>query len=421
MTGEVVLYGRTKANMEDNIKILDVVCPPEKRSFRVSISDTLDSALEGAHIVYYNATPGLGEYGGYKSLGIPQGGHIMHVAGRIKEICPEAWFLVNTNPPDVPLSAVYKKFGLHKLIGCCNATVIAKKVLFAYLCTISKDLNDYAAGEGILISDKSLNGSGGNEADPGSNIQFTEDDLQLYELGVNHDVWFYDIKLKGRSIYDFLRQSLPAIYNENTLKSSYLESFPEWKYGFKNNIELLKYTNYLPAPVGGAKRFRGLPLSSSEISKMMKRPSREDFQRCIRENLNPQEIMSIISRCGGGIPAYMADVLEAIITDSGKECPVQVLNNGTIPCYPQNVMLQMSCKIGRSKVEKPTISEIPEYIIGVLSARVFQNVMVAKALAEQDESLMIQAMLMIPERAGVVDSVNIIKNNGNVEPVIPLN
>lgn len=421
LVGEVALYGRTRSNMEDNIKILDAVCPPEKRSFTVSISHTLESALEGADIAFYNATSGLDECDGYKSLGIPQGAHIMHVAGKIKQICPEAWFLINTNPPDVPLAAVHKKLNLHKLIGCCNAAVITKKVLYAYLCASMSNLNNYAVSEEKTITNSSFDTNSENQLESGNNIEFTEADIQLYEIGVNHDLWFYDILLKGKSIYGYLRENLPVNYNENLLKSDYLESFPEWKYAFKNNIELLRYTNYLPAPVGGAKRFKGLPLSSTEIGKMMKRPTREDFQRCIRENLNPQEIMSIISRCGGGIPAYIVDLFEAIITDSGKVCSVQVLNNGTVPCYPQDVMLQLSCKLGRNKVERPVISEVPGYIIGALSPRIFQNDMAARALAEQDEKLMIQAMLMIPERAEVADAVSVVKNNRNVEPVIPLN
>ena len=357
----------------------------------------MDSALEGADIVFYNATTGLEEYAGYKALGIPQGAHIMYIAERVKEICPNAWFLVNTNPPDVPLAAVHKKFNLNKVIGCCNATVISKKVLFAYLCA-----NNYKSK---LSND----------------VKFTENDLQLHEIGVNHDLWFYDISLKGKSIYNDLRESLPKDYNENILRTEYLDSFPEWKFAFKNNIELLKYTNYLPAPVGGSRRYSGLPLSGNEMGKMMKRPSREDFQRCINEKLEKEEIMSIISRCGGGIPAYIADVIEAILTDSVKECSVQVINNGVLPCFPKDAMLQMSCKLGRNGLERPVLNKIPEFIIGVIASRIYQNDMAARALAEQDEHLMVQAMLMMPERVTTGDAFNAVNSKSNVEPIIPLN
>ena len=368
---EVVLYGRTMTNIENNIKLADIVCPPIKRTFEIVSSNCLDNALDGADIVFYNATAGLESFGGYDALGVAQGAHIMYIAETISKLCPHALLLVNTNPTDIPLSAVKKRFNLDKLIGLCNASVITRKVLSAYL-----------------------------ETD--------EEELQLYEIGVNHDLWFYEISLKGKQIYDHLRQKLPKEYSHLKVQSDYLFSFPEWREAFKNNIEILKSTNYLSSPVGGSDRFTGLPLSNKDISKMMKRPTREDFQSCISENADRDRIFKVTSRCGGGIPIYIADVIETILSDSNKQCSIQVLNKGALPDFPDDVLLQMTCRFSGGNIVRPEIKNIPEYIIGTLATKILQNNLSARALAEQDDKLMLQSLLMTPERIGVSEAQNII-------------
>lgn len=366
--GKVVLVGRTRRNTEDNIRLLNLVCP-ENTSFETEICDDAKEAVKNADIVYFNATGNLDEYEGKRSIGIPQGAHILHVAGLIEKYAPDAWLLVNTNPTDIPLGAVKKMYGNDRVLGCCNAPLITKKMIHAFFTNC------------LGRSTK-------------------EKDIRLYEIGLNHDLWFYDCFEGSEDIYELLRQTLPVKYDENKMRSEYSDAFPEWKYAFKNNIFLMEKTGYLSCPVGGSRRYENLPVSGEETGKRMKRPTRDDFREVLEKNASKEEIVKVISRCGGGIPEYMADLLEALILGQDRECSAQIVNNGSIPQFPDEVLIQMTLKFGKMEVKKPETKSVPDFIKGALATRAYQNDMISSALAGQDAGLMEKALYMLPESLG---------------------
>ena len=380
---EIVLYGRTLENIENNIRIANRTCSPEKHSNKIIASTNLDEAVQNADIVFYSATSGLQEYGKYKSIGVENSAHILYVAERIKVLSPEAWLLVSTNPTDIPLIAVNKMFGLSKLLGLCNAPLINKKILAAFL-------------------------------------NREEEEFQLYDIGVNHEVWFYEILLDGLSIYDLLREQLPVNYNPALINSEFSNSFPEWKLGFINNIEVLKHTDYLFSPVGSISRFKGLPVCEDEIIKIRRRPSKEDFLKFLHPEFTIEDILAVSRRSGAGIPLYIADIIESIITDNMKEHSVQVLNKGTLPAYPDDVVLQMTCRIGSDTILKPQIGKLPDFIHTILASRILQNHMLGRALAEQDLKMMQRSMLTYPERVTFKQVEEVLNKQLSVEPYIPL-
>jgi len=380
--GEIYLYGRTRAKVENNIRIAEKIAPSGNRAFRLTYVEDMDDALKEADIVFYSATPELLSFGGYRALGISQGAHILYIGEKMKALCPNAWLLVSTNPPDIPLMAVNRLFKLDKIIGLCNAPIIAKKSLVAYL-------------------------------------SCNEEDLTLLEIGINHDVWFYDILLKGRTIYDELRKKQNWDIEDSA--NEYFNRFPEWKIALVNNIEILKQTGYLPCPVGGTKRFTGLPVAWSKIAELMKRPRDEDYLMLLEEDAGRVEILNLTRRCGGGITPYIGDVLGSILADDNKEHSLLVQNRGLFPSYPDEVMLQMTCRVGRKAFIRPDYVPVPGYIDGVLSPRVLQNNMAGRALALQSEKLMLQSMLLLPERVSPAKAADIIKTGDNVEPYMPLN
>jgi alpha-galactosidase/6-phospho-beta-glucosidase family protein len=98
-----------------------------------------------------------------------------------------------------------------------------------------------------------------------------------------------------------------------------------------------------------------------------------------------------------------------------------VLNNGALASFPDSAMLQMTCQLGYEKLKRPKIRKLPEFIQGVLASRILQNDLAARALANQDEKLMLQAMLMLPDRVSVSDAVSTVRMNLDVEPAIPVN
>ncbi|MDF2670163.1 MAG: alpha-glucosidase/alpha-galactosidase [Paenibacillus sp.] len=382
--GRVRLYSRSRDAVELNLQLADRVCSKDNRLFELTTAESLDEVLQGADIVLYGATAGLEAYEPFQAFGVSQGAHILHVGEAMARLCPDAWFLVLTNPPDISLSAVYRRFKLEKVIGLCNAARFNRKVLAAYL-------------------------------------NCEEEELQLDEIGVNHELWFYDIRLQGQSIYQKLRQTLPLDYDLSKVNSAFLDRYPEWKLGFVNNIEILKATGYLSSQVGFMKRFADLPITSQEIGKLMKRPSKSDFLDCLQPDKTTEDILNVTRRCAAEFPIYIAEIIESIILDLRLEHSVQTLNMGMLPAYPQHVMLHITGKVGRNGIERPIIGELPAYIEGVLASRIRQNAMLSEALASQDEDLVRQSILVLPERSTIQQAREIASNRQSVEPYIPLN
>ena len=376
--GEIKLFGRSADKIQRNLHLIDAVRPPGENKIKVNGTVELSEALAQADIVLYNATAGLNKSAGFSAWGIAQAGHILHIGQEITRLCPEAWFLVNTNPTDVPLLAVHLRFGLTRIAGLCNASDIFQKVLAAYL-------------------------------------GCTENEISMEEYGVNHEVWYTDILRNHQSIYDQLRRSLPVDYDPANLKSQYLESFPEWPMAFRNNIAITAAIGYLGAPVGGPGRFRGLPVSGL----MMKRPSDEDYLRLWRGNVTTEEILKVTRRCGGGIPVYISQVIAALAGGQPGQYSVQVLQNCRLDDQRKSILLQANCSIADGTITIPKV-QTTEYLSALMASRIRQNILAARALAEQDGKLMCQALLVYPERVEIGLAEKIVAEQQTVKPYMQL-
>lgn len=381
--GVILLHGRSEEKLESNLALIARGGGGGAADIRVSGARDLDDAVRDADIVLYNATIGLAESGGYSAFGVAQGAHILHTAQRIAKLAPDAWLLVDTNPPDVPLMAAHRKFGLRRVMGLCNASDTFRRVLSAYL---------------------------GCEAG----------DITLSEIGVNHETWYLDILRRGVSVYDQLRRTLPEDYDPAKLKSPYLDSLPAWAISFRNNIALMSATGFFAGPMGGPGRFRGLPLAGAQLWSKMKLPGDAHYRELVNRNAPPDDILKVMRCCGGGISLYIASIISALLSDTPAQESVQVLNEGILPNQPETALLQVNCRISRRSVTAPQGLHLPDYVSAVLATRIRQGDLAARALAEQDAHLMRQALLVCPERVELAEAARIVRSKENVEPLMQL-
>jgi len=382
---ELTLYGRNAAKLANTITLSDRF---NRGNAEVTAQPDLDLALRGADIVFYAATYGHADYGGYRSMGVSGGALILAIAERMRELCPDAWFLVVTNPPDIPLAAAHMRFGLEKLIGLCNAPVFNRRMLASFFAC-------------------------------------PEEELSLHEIGVNHEYWYYDIRRGGVSVYDELRGRLPLEYEPSAMRGAFHDAFPEWRMGFVNNVELLRLSGFLSGPVGGSNRYRGLPVRLADMWAAASRPKDTDFEALLAPGLSNQQILEGTRRCAAGLPVYVAGVIESLVAgDSGQgkpaEHPVLALNRGSLPQYPDDVLLQMTCGVSPAGLTRPDLRAVPEYIHAVLASRILQNHLMAKSLAEQDEKLALQSLLVYPERIEGREADGFLQTHKSVEPFIQL-
>ncbi len=381
------LYGRNEKKISDTLTISKRFAGDNAQVYR---EKELDDALRDADIVFYCATYGCEDCGSYRSMGIANGAYIMSIGEKMTSLCPDAHLAVLTNPPDIPLAAVKMRFGLDKLIGLCNAPIFNRRVTASFL------------------------GCG-------------EDDIVMHEIGVNHEYWFYEITKDGEDIYDLLREKMVKEYSTEKIRSEtkgYLgefhKDFPEWSLGFTNNVKLMELCGFMSGPVGGSNRYKGLPVILKDMWAIASRPTAKDFEELLDPALTNDEIKKKAARCAAGIPTYAANVLTSLVRNDGKEHHVLALNNGALPEYPDDVLLQMSCGISLSNIKRPDLSKVDEYIMGVLSSRIIQNHLMAKALAEENEMYMRRALLCYPERLECHEAEDFLAKHKSVEPYIQL-
>ena len=372
------LFGRTAQKMENTLVLAERF---NAGNAELEIAGSLDAALEEADLVLYCASYGLAPYGGYRAFGVQHGAYLMGIAERMTLRCPEAWLLVVTNPPDIPLAAIHMRFGLDRVVGLCNASTFTQKVLAAFL---DED----------------------------------EADVRPMDVGVNHELWYYDVLLRGRSIYDELRKMLPDLYDPAQIDGDFHEQFPEWREGFRVNVEILRRTGWLHGPVGGCHRFRGLP--ETRMAQLMRRPTNDDFLRLLDPALSNAEILRGTRRCAAEFPVYIARILRSILSDAGEQASALVLNSGALPGYPEDAMVQLTCRFNADGIVRP-VPELPEFIEAALASRILQNRLLARALAEQDERYLRQAALVFPERLDFSALSAPVPDDFNAEPWMSLN
>ena len=373
------LFGTNAEKIQDTLQLSERFRHPNAKIFACN---TIEETLQEAEIVFYCATYGTKDYAGIRSMGVTNGAYLLYIGEKVSQYCPNAWFLTVTNPPCVPLMAVRMRYGLQKLIGLCNAPIFVKKVIASFL-------------------------------------NCEESRLHMYEFGVNHEFWYYDIRLDDRDIYDELRQRLPQEYDRNKLQGEFHQDFPEWGYGFPNTIALMRLTGYLSGPVGCSNRYKNMPVT--DMWSIASRPTAEDFKKLLDPKLSNYEVLKGTRRCAAGIPLYCADVLKSLLYSDGREHPILAFNNGAISAYKNDSMLQMTCAVFHDKIVPPHLEDtVPAYIHAVMASRIYQNHLMAEALAEQSDLKLRQALSIYPERIDVCETESFLASHSSVEPFIQL-
>ena len=165
---------------------------------------TIEEALDEADFVFISILPGSFEqmkvdvhapekYGIYQSVGdtVGLGGvfrawrtvpMIGEIAGKVAEICPEAWVVNFTNPMSVCIKTLYEVFPEIKAYGCCHEVFGTQKLLKAAL----------------------------EEKTGLENINFRE--IMVNVKGINHFTWIDKASYKGIDLIPVYREFADKYY-----------------------------------------------------------------------------------------------------------------------------------------------------------------------------------------------------------------
>ena len=245
-----------------------------------------------------------------------------------EKLCPNAWIISFTNPSGINAEAVFRHTGWKKFIGLCNGPV-----------NMIKDI------EHIL------------------NVQ-DNDELDVKIGGINHMIYALDITLNGENANRKLIDTMIDQGNSESLKN--IVDIP-WSKEFLNSYGYLGigYLRYYLQKQQMLEHCQEDAAKGQCRAQVVKKVEKELFEKYKDENLDvkPKEL----EQRGG---AYYSDaacnLISSLYNDKGDIQVVDTLNKGAISNMPDDVVVEVSCKITKDGPVPIPVGELPLQTVGLI-------------------------------------------------------
>ena len=249
---------------------------------------------------------------------------MLSICRDMEEVCKDAWLINFTNPSGIITEAILKNTKV-KCIGLCNVSINMR----------------YDAAERLSVS---------------------PDELDCRFIGLNH------LSVMNHAYYQGKDRILDAVSVENTesvvkniqkdaemdavakelgcLLSPYMQYFYTEKEALQHEkMEAIGLTGTRAAQV-------------KEVEK--------NLFECYKD-INLREKPAALAKRGGARYSMAAICLiDSIYNDTNDVQVVDVFNNGIIPQLPDNVVIEVNCRIGRNGAA-PLASDVPASVLGLIS------------------------------------------------------
>lgn len=249
---------------------------------------------------------------------------MLSICHDMEEVCKDAWLINFTNPSGIITEAILKNTKV-KCIGLCNVSINMR----------------YDAAERLSVS---------------------PDELDCRFIGLNH------LSVMNHAYYQGKDRILDAVSVENTesvvkniqkdaemdavakelgcLLSPYMQYFYTEKEALQHEkMEAIGLTGTRAAQV-------------KEVEK--------NLFECYKD-VNLREKPAALAKRGGARYSMAAICLiDSIYNDTNDVQVVDVFNNGIIPQLPDDVVIEVNCRIGRNGAA-PLASDVPASVLGLIS------------------------------------------------------
>lgn len=244
-----------------------------------------------------------------------------------EELCPNAWIISFTNPSGINAEAVFRHTGWKKFIGLCNGPV-----------NMIKDI------EKIL--------------------EIKDEKLDVKIAGLNHMIFAVDIQVNGVNKNQELIDRIVSDGNSETLKNI---ADIQWSHEFMKSFGYMSI-GYLKYYLQKQQMFEHCYEDAKKgqcRAQVVKKVEKELFEKYKDESLEvkPKEL----EQRGG---AYYSDaacnLISSLYNDKGDIQVVDTLNNGAISSLPDDVVVEVSCKITKDGPIPLKVGELPLQCVGLV-------------------------------------------------------
>ncbi len=249
-------------------------------------------------------------------------------------------------------------------------------------------------------------------------------DLTFKYFGLNHFGWFSAIYDKDGK--DLLPQLVKDILegNKNTIDHVDIKTDPYWQETFKGIIKMTKYfPGFIPLTYLQYYFFPDEMVAKenpeyTRANFVMDHREKEVFEEC--EEVIKNSSVSDSSLLTGVHGNYIIDIAKSIAFDKKERFVVNVLNEGAISNFREDVVVEVPCYVGSQGVEPIAVGKIPTFQKGLMEMEKSYEVLAVEACLEEDYDKALKALtlnLTIPS-AGLAKKVldELIENNKEYFP-----
>ena len=248
---------------------------------------------------------------------------MLSICRDMEEVCKDAWLINFTNPSGIITEAILKNTKV-KCIGLCNVSINMR----------------YDAAERLSVS---------------------PDELDCRFIGLNH------LSVMNHAYYQGKDRILDAVSVENT------ESVVK---NIQKDAEMDAVAKELGCPLSPYMQYFYTEKEALQHEKMeaigltgtraaqVKEVEKNLFE-CYKD-INLREKPAALAKRGGARYSMAAICLiDSIYNDTNDVQVVDVFNNGIIPQLPDDVVIEVNCRIGRNGAA-PLASDVPASVLGLI-------------------------------------------------------
>jgi 6-phospho-beta-glucosidase len=279
---------------------------------------------------------------------------LLDIAADMRSLAPGALLINFTNPSGVVTEALFRYGGV-PAVGVCNVAYNTKMTLLARV-------------EKLL------------------GAQIAPERAALKTLGLNHLTWHYGFSVDGEELWP---QIMTAYLQE--LSS---EAEPEWDPQLIDVLQMMPnyYLQYFyDTPHKLSLQAKWPPSRGEEVIEIEKNLLAEYAEPERREP--PADLMK---RGGAYYSTVATQLIQAHYCDLGEIHVANVRQDGNVPGWPADWVLEMPCRVDRQGVHPLPAEPLPAACFGLISQIKAYELLTVEAAVHGDRKALYEAMLIHP-------------------------
>ena len=280
---------------------------------------------------------------------------VLNIASDIEKLAPGALLINFTNPSGLVTEALFRYAPQVQAVGVCNSAFGMRMHI--------KELLEKQLGEAI---------------DPAR--------VELKTLGLNHLTWHRGFTLDGKDVWPQVLSAYIAMLKD--------DPEPEWQPDLVEMLQMipngyLQY--YYDTSHKVANQEKWPPSRAEQVMELEK-----DLLRQYADPALTAPPADLMKRGGAYYSTVATQLINSHYNDLGEIHIVNVRHDGAVPGWPQDLVLEMACRIDRNGIHPLPCEPLPQVSFGLLAQVKAYELLTTEAAVHGDRRAAYEALLVHP-------------------------